>query len=138
MSRAGSSYDPPAGVRQSITGERPVYKSKYPPLGLIIQRLGPPLRDPVVTDDAAGNTDQCMTHAEACNEKEDNYDDADNEQNKSNKNNEKKDNDADNRKLPAYFEKPPCKECGRHFPQRLSGLTICEQCDKWWGVEEWS
>ena len=75
MSRAGSSSDPPAGVCHSITGERPVHKTDRPPLGLIIQRLGPPLRDPDVTDDAAGNTDQCMTRAEACNDKEDNDDD---------------------------------------------------------------
>ena len=71
MSRAGSSYDPPAGVRQSITGERPVYKSKCPPLSLILQRVGPPLQDPVVTDDAAD------TRAEACNDKEDSDDDKD-------------------------------------------------------------
>ena len=78
-----------------------MYKTDGQPLALIIQRLGPPLPDPDVTDDAAGNTDQCMTHAEACNEKEDNYDDdnyeksdnydnADNEQNNNNKNNKKK------------------------------------------------
>ena len=85
MSRAGSSSDPPAGVRQSITGER-LYKSIYPPLSLIMQRVGPPLRDPVVTDDAADNTDQCMTHTAACNDKEDSDDDNDDNR----KNNKKK------------------------------------------------
>ena len=55
MSRAGSSSDPPdAG---------PGYKKLQPPLCLIIGRCGPPLPD--VTDDAADNTDECMTHAEA-------------------------------------------------------------------------
>ena len=77
MSRAGSSSDPPAGVRQSITGERPVYKSKCPPLSLILQRVGPPLQDPVATDDAADNNDQRMTRAEACNDEEDSDDDND-------------------------------------------------------------
>ena len=144
MSRAGSSSDPPAGVRQSITGER-LYKSKYPPLSLIVQRVGPPLRDPVVTDDAADNTDQCMTHAEACNDKEDNdddnyeksdnYDDADNEQNNSHKNKSNKDNDAQRIKRLAYLGKHPCIECGRHFPQSVWNITTCEPCDKYWGLK---
>ena len=60
MSRAGPSSDPPAGDRQSITGGRSDDKKRNTPLGLIIYRVGLPFRDPDLTDDAAGITDECM------------------------------------------------------------------------------
>ena len=148
MSLSGSSSDFSC-VRQSITGGRPDYKKRNRPLGLVIYRHGPTLRDhllPDVTDDAAGNTYQCMTHAEACNDKEDsdddnyeksdNYDDADNEQNNSHQNKSNKDNDAQRIKRLTYFSKPPCIDCGRHFPHSVWNIiTTCEPCDKYWGLK---
>ena len=126
MSLAGSSTD--HLLTQCITGGRPAECNKSTSLRLLISRHGTPHHLPDEGNEKEDNDDDNY-------EKSDNYDDADNEQNNSHKNKSNKDNDAQRIKRLAYLGKPPCIECGRHFPQSVWNITTCEPCDKYWGLK---
>ena len=127
MSLAGSSTD--HLVSQCIIGGRTVECNKSTSLGLLISRHGTPHHLPDGANEKEDNDDDNY-------EKSDNYDDADNEQNNSHQNKSNKDNDAQRIKRLTYFSKPPCIDCGRHFPQSVWNIiNSCEPCDKYWGLK---
>ncbi len=124
MSLAGSSSD--HLLTQSVTGGRPAESNKSTSLRLLIRRHGTPQANPLPDEG---------------NEKDSDYDDDDTDKDNdippSDEGNEKDLRVQKNKKErdPPYDPGPPgCIECGQNFQLSKLGFTICEPCDKFWGL----